>query len=73
MLAGHANANTTDDSIQSTTTNATSTSNAVTNVGTTTAPVSAEDALNKHETDLKQRGEKFNLLRAAHMKEFQVN
>lgn len=65
LLAGHANANTTED-IESTVVSATPVAAA------SPAAVSAEDALNAHDSALKQRGAQLNALRLAHMKEFQA-
>ena len=65
LLAGHANANTTDAPVEE------STETAVTVSKDGEAGSTAEDALNKHEAALKKRTEDINALRVAHMKKFQ--
>eukprot|EP01032_Pedospumella_encystans_P012911 gene12911-14901_t len=80
LLAGHANANTTEDIVNSDTAAGakgqkvgligdaeSSTSNANTNTD-----VSAEDALNSHAKKMSLRNEAFNKARTAHMKAFQA-
>jgi cation-transporting ATPase 13A1 len=66
LLAGHANANTTEDIEKSAEEKAKAGSAEV-------APLAAEDALNAHENDMKKRGALLNNARMAHMKEFQVS
>ena len=75
LLAGHANANTTERLASSSTTdNASSSSSSSSLVqGTTPSPASAEDALNAHDTALKERAAAVNKMREAHMKVFQAN
>jgi manganese-transporting P-type ATPase len=66
LLAGHANANTTDAPIEESSETAVMTSDKDSSGG------NAEDALNKHTEKLKQRAEEINKLRAEHMKVFQA-
>lgn len=68
LLAGHANANTTEDID----TESSGTAVAKTGASDSASPVSAEDALNAHEQALKKRGDELNALRVIHMKEFQA-
>jgi cation-transporting ATPase 13A1 len=63
LLAGNANANTTEDIEKTTDT---------TKQDGKPANQSAEDALNAHENDMKKRGAILNNQRMAHMKEFQA-
>ena len=67
LLAGHANANTTDAPIEEVTETAVMASNSSTAAGGT-----AEDALNRHEAALKKRAEEINKLRTAHMSAYQA-
>jgi len=66
LLAGHANANTTDAPIEE------ETETAVVNKEAGNAGGTAEDALNKHAEALKKRAEEINKLRTAHMNAFQA-
>jgi cation-transporting ATPase 13A1 len=67
LLAGHANANTTDAPLEELTETA-----VVSSEGKKESGMSAEDALNAHEKALKKRQEETNKLRQAHMKKFQA-
>ena len=67
LLAGHANANTTDKPIEESAETAVVASDKGSNAGK-----SAEDALNAHQNALKKRSDEVNKLRTAHMKKFQA-
>ena len=86
LLAGHANANTTEDiaSAASAANNnnarlltdagadSTVTTGSTTSTAATSTSATAEDALNSHQKKMALRNEVFNKARAQHMKEFQT-
>lgn len=71
LLAGHANANTTEE-ISTEDEKNSEKSIVKSDKPTEAVGKSAEDSLNAHENQLKRRGAEFNAKRAAHMKEFQA-
>lgn len=77
LLAGHANANTTEsltkDSAKQGTLEDDKNKNTVAKTGDAQDAKKAEEILNLHDKKLKLRAEEVNKLRAAHMKQFQAN
>ena len=76
LLAGHANTNTTDDSVdvskQVTTTTTSASATTSSTITSSSSSSSAEDVLNAHDAAIKKRAEQINAMRAAHIKKFQA-